>query len=163
MLENFTLGNPGSHNSSAPVERLVRSLCQVSAREVPWVGLGRRSGPSKNKMLLYILTHRTPGSQNCSGTAGGCSPPNFWTPRVNLIKNQIFGILASRAIERYMYGSNWGRGGQGGSEFLGTPPQKFSSFEHLNIYLEPSAQDQSIGILSEKLVEMGGHFVQLKL
>jgi hypothetical protein len=37
----------------------------VSAREVPWMGLGRRTG--KNKNLLYIITHRTLGLQNSAG------------------------------------------------------------------------------------------------
>jgi len=32
---------PGPQNSSGAVENLVRSLCRVSARGVPWVGLGR--------------------------------------------------------------------------------------------------------------------------
>ena len=52
LSQNFTYGTPGSQNPSALVERFVRSLCRVSAREVLWVGLRRRSGPPKNKMLL---------------------------------------------------------------------------------------------------------------
>jgi len=65
-LLNFTYGTPGSQNSSAPVKVFVRSLRQVPAREVPWVGLGRRAGPPKYKNLLYIITHGTPGSYNLS-------------------------------------------------------------------------------------------------
>ena len=64
VLYITTHRTPGSQNSSDMVRVLVRSLCRVSAREVPWVGLGRRSGFPKNKMLLYIFTHRTPGPQN---------------------------------------------------------------------------------------------------
>ena len=64
MLENFTHRTPGSQNLSDTVKILVRSLCRVLAQEVPWMGLGRRSGPYQNKLLLDIFTHRTPGSQN---------------------------------------------------------------------------------------------------
>jgi len=46
-----------SQNSSDTVKRLVRSVCQVSTREVPWVGLGRRSGwTPKTKMVLHLHT-----------------------------------------------------------------------------------------------------------
>ena len=48
----------------------------------------------------------------------------FWMSRVKSIKNYIYGILASRAIDWYIYGSNW-RGGWGGSEFFGPPLQNF--------------------------------------
>jgi len=69
LLRNFTHSrHPGVPESSVPVKVLVRSLCRVSAKEMPWVGLGRRSGPPKNKMLLNIFKHRTPGPQNLSGT-----------------------------------------------------------------------------------------------
>jgi hypothetical protein len=44
-------------------------------------------------------------------TAGGCRKNNFWTTRVTSIKNYIFGILTSRAINWYIYESNPGGGG----------------------------------------------------
>ena len=45
LLKNFPRGTPGSQNSCGPVQILVRSLCRVSAQEVPWESPGRRSGP----------------------------------------------------------------------------------------------------------------------
>jgi len=50
LLRNFTHGTPGSQNLSDTVKLLVRSLWWVTAREVPWVGLGRSSGPSQTKI-----------------------------------------------------------------------------------------------------------------
>jgi len=76
--------------------------------------------------------------------AGGCRKHNFWTTCV--IKIYIFGILALRAINWYIYGSNR-RGGRvrGGPEFFGPPLQKFTgsllqNFKHI------------IGILSSSQV-----------
>ena len=66
LLENFTHGTPESQNSCDPVRVLVRNLCQASAREVPWVGPGRRAGPPKTK-ICFTSSHSTPGSQNSSG------------------------------------------------------------------------------------------------
>ena len=43
-------------------------------------------------------------------TAGGCRKHNFWTTPVKSIKKFKFGILTSRAIDWYIYGSNWGGG-----------------------------------------------------
>ena len=34
---------------------------------------------------------------------GGCRKHNFWTARVDLIRNYIFGVLTSRAINWYVY------------------------------------------------------------
>ena len=86
--------------------------------------------------------------QQFCDAAGGCSPPNFWTPRVKLNKNLIFEILASREIERYM---GQGRGGPGGSEFLGPPQEFFEALVKFNTNSEPSAQELSIGILFEEI------------
>ena len=44
-----------SKQTSARHEHLTK-LCRVSAREVPWMGLGRRSGPPKTK-ICSILPH----------------------------------------------------------------------------------------------------------
>jgi len=40
--------------------------------------------------------------------AGGCRKHNFWMVRVKSIKNYMFEILTSRAIDRYINGSHWG-------------------------------------------------------
>ena len=45
----------------------------------------------------------------------GRNKSNFWTARVKSTKNDIFGILTSRAFDWYMYG-NQRRGGGGGSQ-----------------------------------------------
>ena len=56
LLEFFTHGIPGYQNLSNTVKVSVRSLCQVSAWELPWMGLGRRSGQPKNEMSLKLHT-----------------------------------------------------------------------------------------------------------
>jgi len=43
--------------------------------------------------------------------AGGCRKHIFWTACVKSIKNYIFEILTSRAVDWYIYGSNRGGGG----------------------------------------------------
>jgi hypothetical protein len=46
--------------------------------------------------------------------AGGCRKHNFWTACLFSVKNYIFEILTSRAINWYIYGSNQGGLGWGG-------------------------------------------------
>jgi len=44
-----------------PGKGFVSSLCQFSAREVPWVGLGRRAGPPHPKTeICSTSSHTTP-------------------------------------------------------------------------------------------------------
>jgi hypothetical protein len=82
-------------------------------------------------------------------TPGGCWKLNFWTARVKSIKYHIVGILASRAIDWYMYGSNWRGGGLG----FGGVPQFFCwpLPQNFNIPSESSAPSQSIGTLFEQI------------
>ena len=94
--------------------------------------------------------------------AGGCRKHNFWTARVKSIKNYIFGILTSKAIDWYTYESNrkgsGGGVGRGGSRvFWSPPPKKLLGhfYEIVIIYLESSAQTQSIGTLFEQ-IGLGG-------
>jgi len=75
---------------------------------------------------------------------------------VKSIKFCIFGILASRAIDWYMYELNPGGGWGGvvprcGYSFFGGGLQFFLGHSHgiLNISSESSAQAQSIGTLFE--------------
>jgi len=59
LLENLTHRTPGSQNLSALVKVLVKGLCWVSAQEVPWMGLGRRSGPP-TKECCSTSSHTAP-------------------------------------------------------------------------------------------------------
>jgi len=59
------------------------------------------------------------------GCSGGCRKHNFWTALVKSIKIYIFGILASRAINWYIYGSNRRKGVRGGADSFRTPPPNF--------------------------------------
>ena len=80
-----------------------------------------------------------------------------------MIKIYIFGILASRASNWYIYGSNrrgggeWGGAG-GGQTFLDPPSRKLLGhyYEILNMSSESSAQAQSIGTLFEQIGLRGG-------
>jgi len=61
LLQNLARSTPGSQNLFDAVKFLVRSLCRVSAREVPWVGLGRRAGPPHPKTeICSTSSHTTP-------------------------------------------------------------------------------------------------------
>jgi hypothetical protein len=80
-LLNFTHATPGSQNSSGMVKRLVRSLCRVSAWEVPWVGLGRRSGPPQNKTSLTLHTpHHRVTEFICCSTSFCLMPMSSFSP-----------------------------------------------------------------------------------
>jgi len=59
----------------------------------------------------------------CMLQPGGCRKHNFWTTRVKLIKIYTFGILALRAIDWYIYGSNRRGGVRGLQSFLDPPPK----------------------------------------
>ena len=89
--------------------------------------------------------------------AGGCRKHNFWTARVKSIRNHIFVILTSRAIDWYIYGSNRGEAGWGGPPVgvlvWGGCLQLFLGNFHkiLNISPESSAQAQSIATLFERV------------
>jgi hypothetical protein len=81
---------------------------------------------------------------------GRCRKHKFWTTRVKSIKLLIFGILAPRAIDWYIYGSNRRRGGSGRVQSFLDPSSKtllVHSYKTLNISSESSAQAQSIGTL----------------
>jgi hypothetical protein len=86
---------------------------------------------------------------------GGCRKHNFRTARVKLIKNYIFGILTSRAIDWYIYGLNRGGVGWGGPPmwlyyFWGGLQFLLGHFHgFLKISSESLAQAQSIGTLFE--------------
>ena len=54
---------------------------------------------------------------------GGYKKHNFWTSCSKSIRTYIFEILASKAIDWYIFGSNR-RGGVQGSRDFGTPPPK---------------------------------------
>ena len=70
LLKNFTYGTPGSHSSSAPIQVLVKEPMLSLSPGGAVNGPGEEAyPPPQNKMLLYIITHRTPGSQNSSDTA----------------------------------------------------------------------------------------------
>ena len=84
------------------------------------------------------------------------------TKRILIPKLYIFGILTLRAIDWYTYESNRkgsgggvGRGGSG--VFWSPPPKKLLGhfYEIVIIYLESSAQTQSIGTLFEQ-IGLGG-------
>ena len=88
--------------------------------------------------------------------AGGCRKHNFWTARVKSIRNHIFVILTSRAIDWYIHGSNQGGGGGGPITgclvFCGRSPVYFCHFqESLNLSSEFLAQAQSIATLFEQI------------
>ena len=56
--------------------------------------------------------------------SGGCRKHNFWTAHFKSTKNYIFGILSSRSVDWYMYGSN--RRGSGGCPSFMPPLQKIT-------------------------------------
>ena len=93
---------------------------------------------------------------HCGGVyticAGDCRKHNFWTTRAKSIKIYIFGILASRAIDWYIYMSQIGGGG-GVQSFLDPPSKNLLGhpYEILNISSESSAQTKSIGTLFEQI------------
>jgi hypothetical protein len=58
------------------------------------------------KMQLWMHACPVPLTEKVSCFAGGVSSCNFWTSCLNPIKNYIFEILFSRAVDRYMHGSN---------------------------------------------------------
>jgi len=76
--------------------------------------------------MFYVSSHLYDyccGSY-CMQQAGGCRKHKFWTARVKSTKNNIQ-ILASRAIDWYVYESNWrGVGGSGGVQVFWTLPPK---------------------------------------
>jgi hypothetical protein len=89
--------------------------------------------------------------------AGGCRKHNFWTARVKSIRNHIFVILTSRAIDWYIHGSNRGGGG-------GVVPRRVFRFLQgvscllmghfhgiLNVSSESLAQAQSTASLFEQI------------
>ena len=81
----------------------------------------------------------------------------------------VFEILASRAIDWYIYGSNRRGGVEGGvrgGPDLFRPPSKIAlghSYEILNISSESSAQAQSIGTLFEQIGLRGGLWTRPKV
>jgi len=86
---------------------------------------------------------------------GGASPCNFWTSTIDRIFYFIIGILRLRAINWYINEFNPRRSGGGGVRGVSTFWDPLSRIllghftEIINIYLESSAQAQSIGTLFE--------------
>jgi len=87
--------------------------------------------------------------------AGGAISCNFWTSTIKHIFKSIIRILRLRAIDWYINEFNQRRSGGGGvggvSTFWGPPSRiLLGQFpDSIMIYLESSAQAQSIGTLFE--------------
>jgi len=144
---------------------LTSLLCQASS--LPWAPLPTPQWRGLSEPLLWV---------DC--TAGPAAPVvkmwnkalalqyNSWCHQEaawsitfgrhasKLIENYIFGILTSRAINWYIYGSNRGRGGGGGpGGVLVSLVQIFSGPlpRSSDISSESSAQVQLIGTLLEQI------------